>query len=321
MRLAMSGELVFVADRQGERLDSFLARASGISRAQIQHRIAQGAVLVDGALEKPSYKLSIGAKVLLAVTQAKALDVTPEEIALDIIYQDKDFAIINKAQGMVVHPAPGNPHGTLVNALLFALDDLSGIGGVLRPGIVHRLDKMTSGLLVVAKNDYAHGALAAQFKAQTVCREYLALVEGNVKEDSGIIEAPIGRHPVLRKRMAVVKSGRSALTHWNVLERLGQFTLIEASLKTGRTHQIRVHAEYMHHPVAGDTVYGSAKPKLGLSGQALHAYRLSLTHPRTGEEMSFFAPLPRYFIEALRQAGWSGIPVWERTEGAKNRDR
>ncbi|HOF95100.1 MAG TPA: RluA family pseudouridine synthase, partial [Clostridia bacterium] len=172
----MSGELVFVADRQGERLDSFLARASGISRAQIQHRIAQGAVLVDGALEKPSYKLSIGAKVLLAVTQAKALDVTPEEIALDIIYQDKDFAIINKAQGMVVHPAPGNPHGTLVNALLFALDDLSGIGGVLRPGIVHRLDKMTSGLLIIAKNDYAHGALAAQFKAQTVCREYLALV-------------------------------------------------------------------------------------------------------------------------------------------------
>ncbi len=303
--------LVFAADIQGERLDIFLARVSGVSRAQIQRYIAEGAALVKGVPEKPGYRLRVGETVLLLEKEAKPLNITSEEIALEIVYQDQDFAIINKAQGMVVHPAPGNLNGTLVNALLFALEDLSGIGGVMRPGIVHRLDKMTSGLLAVAKNDYAHASFAAQFKAQTVYRAYLALVEGNVKEDSGVVNAPIGRHPVLRKRMAVVKSGRCALTHWRVLERLGQFTLLEASLKTGRTHQIRVHAANMHHPVAGDTVYSSSKPKLGLKGQALHAYRLSLTHPRSGEEMSFFAPPPHYFIEALKQAGWSGIPVWE----------
>lgn len=307
-------ELAFEADDAGERLDVFLARVTGESRAQIQRLIGEGAVLVDGRLRKANYRVAMGESVSLRQDPPEELGVQPEDIPLNIVYQDSDICIVDKPQGMVVHPAPGNESGTMVNALLFHLKDLSGIGGVLRPGIVHRIDKMTSGLVVVAKNDMAHASLAAQIKAHTAHRRYLAILEGNIKEDSGSVDAPVGRHPVDRKRMAVVKNGREAITHWRVLARMGQFTLIEAILETGRTHQIRVHMAYMKHPVAGDTVYGPDSPKLGLAGQALHAYRLRLVHPRTGNEMEFYAPPPPYFLSALNKTGYDGGEVWSETD-------
>ncbi len=304
-------ETEYIADMKDERLDVFLSRVSGESRARIQRLIQEESVLVSGQVRKANYKLRMGETVLLRMEPPELLDVAPEDIPLAIIYQDADICVVNKPQGMVVHPAPGNETGTLVNALLYAINDLSGIGGVLRPGIVHRIDKMTSGLLVVAKNDLAHASLCAQIKAHTARRKYLAIVEGNFKEDAGTIDAPVGRHPVDRKRMAVVKNGREAVTHWRVIRRMGQFTLIEAALETGRTHQIRVHMAHAKHPVAGDPAYGTAKPKLNLSGQALHAYRLTLKHPRTGEEMRFFAPPPQTFLDALRRAGCEDVPDWE----------
>ena len=301
----------YEADSLHERLDVFLSRVSGESRAQIQRLILEGAVLVNGQPRKANYRLIDGESVTLRVDPPEELNVAPEDIPLSIVYQDADICVVDKPQGMVVHPAPGNQNGTLVNALLFHLKDLSGIGGVLRPGIVHRIDKLTSGLIVVAKNDLAHASLAAQIKAHTARRRYLAIVEGNLKEDAGIVDAPVGRRPTDRKRMAVVKNGREAVTHWRVLARMGQFTLIEASLETGRTHQIRVHMAHIKHPVAGDTVYGPDVPKLGLLGQALHAYRLTLAHPRTGETMDFFAPPPAYFLSALKKAGYTGDAPWD----------
>ncbi|HWR22348.1 MAG TPA: RluA family pseudouridine synthase [Feifaniaceae bacterium] len=304
-------ETRYAADTPGERLDIFLSRVSGESRARVQRLIQEEAVLVSGKLRKANYKLQAGEDVLLRTAPPESLDVMPEPIPIDIVYQDADICVVNKPQGMVVHPAPGNESGTLVNALLYAVTDLSGIGGVLRPGIVHRIDKMTSGLLVIAKNDLAHADLSAQIKAHTARRNYLAIVEGNLKEDTGTIDAPIGRHPADRKRMAVVKGGREAVTHWQVLRRMGQFTLVKASLETGRTHQIRVHMAYSKHPVAGDSLYGPATPKLNLDGQALHAYELMLKHPRTGEEMRFFAPPPDWFLQALRRAGCTDAPDWE----------
>ena len=304
-------ETVYCTDTAGERLDVFLSRVSGESRARIQKLIEEEAVSVNGASRRANYRLRPGETVLLRVAPPVALDVRPEPIPIDIVYQDADICVINKTQGMVVHPAPGNESGTLVNALLYAVHDLSGIGGVARPGIVHRIDKMTSGLLVVAKNDRAHASLAAQFKAHTAHRSYLAIVEGNLKEDTGTVDAPIGRHPVDRKRMAVVPNGREAVTHWNTLRRMGQFTLIQAELESGRTHQIRVHMAHIKHPVAGDPLYGPEKPKLGLEGQALHAFRLTLRHPSTGEERSFFAPPPAWFLEALRRAGCEDAPDWD----------
>ena len=307
-----SVETRYVVDTSGERLDVFLSRVSGESRARVQRLIQEEAVLVSGKIRKANYKLHAGEDVLLRMEPPELLDVEPEPIPIDIVYQDADICVVNKPQGMVVHPAPGNANGTLVNALLYAVTDLSGIGGVLRPGIVHRIDKMTSGLLVIAKNDLAHTDLSAQIKAHSARRNYLAIVEGNLKEDTGTIDAPIGRHPVDRKRMAVVKGGREAVTHWRVLRRMGQFTLIKASLETGRTHQIRVHMAYQKHPVAGDPLYGPSKPKLNLEGQALHAYELMLKHPRTGEEMCFFAPPPDWFLQALRRAGCEEAPDWER---------
>ena len=288
----------------------FLSRVSGESRARIQRLIQEEAVSVSGKLRKANYKLQMGETVLLRMEPPELLDVVAEAIPIDIVYQDSDICVVNKPQGMVVHPAPGNESGTLVNALLYAITDLSGIGGVLRPGIVHRIDKMTSGLLVIAKNDLAHTSLCAQIKEHSARRNYLAIVEGNLKEDAGTIDAPIGRHPVDRKRMAVIKNGREAVTHWRVLERMGQFTLLKASLETGRTHQIRVHMAHSKHPVAGDAVYGPAKPKLGLDGQALHAYELMLRHPRSGEQMRFFAPPPDWFVQALRRAGCMEQPDW-----------
>lgn len=319
--LEETDELTFEADDAGERLDVYLARVSGESRAQIQRLIGEGAVLVNGQLHKANYRIARGEFVSLRLDPPEELGVQPEDIPLPIVYQDADICVVDKPQGMVVHPAPGNDSGTMVNALLYHLKDLSGIGGVLRPGIVHRIDKMTSGLVVVAKNDVAHASLAAQIKAHTAHRRYLAIVEGNIKEESGDVDAPVGRHPVDRKRMAVVKNGRYAVTHWRVLARMGQFTLVEAVLETGRTHQIRVHMAYIKHPVAGDTVYGPDTPKLGLAGQALHAYRLRLEHPRTGKEMEFYAPPPLYFLAALIKAGYEGGAVWEHAGKAPITDK
>lgn len=295
--------LHFAADLAGERLDVFCARASGETRSMIQRLIGEGGVEVDGKEAKPNYKLRGGEDVSIVFAPPEETDILPENIPIRIVYEDADIAVIDKEQGMVVHPAPGNPTGTLVNALMYRLKDLSGIGGALRPGIVHRIDKMTSGLMVVAKNDKAHRVLAEQIKDHTAGRTYVAIVEGNIKEDAGTINAPIGRHPVDRKKMAVVFNGREATTHWKVLERYGSYTLVEARLLTGRTHQIRVHMASQKHPVAGDTVYGAAKPKLGLMGQALHAARLTLRHPTTGKTMIFSAPLPDYFLRALTLAG------------------
>lgn len=289
----------------GIRLDKWLSdQLPELSRSGVQHLIEQGAVLCNGKPAAKNLKLREGDSLLVRIPDPAPLeDVQPQNLPLEIVYEDEALLVVNKPKGMVVHPAPGNPGGTLVNALMYHLSDLSGIGGELRPGIVHRIDKLTSGLIVVAKNDMAHASLAAQLKEHSARRTYIAIVDGNIKEDSGTVDAPIGRHPVDRKRMAVVKDGREAVTHWRVLERYGVYTLIEARLETGRTHQIRVHMAYIKHPVAGDTVYGSAKPKLGLEGQALHAARLELTHPATGERMIFRADVPEYFTSALKKAG------------------
>ena len=296
-------EQAFTADKAGERLDVFCARVSGNTRSAVQRMIISGDVALNGAPAKPSDKLKEGDAVSIALRPPEEVDILPQDIPIDIVYEDGDIAVIDKPKGMVVHPAPGNPDGTLVNALMYHLDGLSGIGGEIRPGIVHRIDKMTSGLVVVAKNDMAHASLAAQMKDHSARRTYIAIVDGNIREDSGTVDAPIGRHPADRKRMAVVQGGRNAVTHWRVLERYGAYTLIEAKLETGRTHQIRVHMAYIKHPVAGDAVYGAAKPRLGLEGQALHAARLELTHPRTGERLVFSARVPEYFRSALKRAG------------------
>ena len=296
-------EQEFIADEAGERLDVFCARASGSTRSAVQRMIAAGDVLLNGAIAKARDKLKCGDTVTIVLRPPEEVDIIPQDIPIDIVYEDGDIAVIDKPKGMVVHPAPGNPDGTLVNALMYHLEGLSGIGGELRPGIVHRIDKLTSGLIVVAKNDSAHASLAAQLKEHSARRTYIAIVDGNIREDSGTVDAPIGRHPVDRKKMAVVRDGRSAVTHWRVLERYGEYTLIEAVLETGRTHQIRVHMAHTKHPVAGDTVYGAAKPRLGLEGQALHAARLELTHPSTGERMRFSAAVPEYFRSALKKTG------------------
>ncbi|MEA5059970.1 MAG: RluA family pseudouridine synthase [Candidatus Pelethousia sp.] len=299
----MEEPLQALADIAAERLDVFCARAFEITRSQAQRTIAQGNVWLNGREAKAGDRLRMGDEVSFLPPPVLELEAKPQNIPLSIIYEDGDIAVVDKPQGMVVHPAPGNPDGTLVNALLFHLEGLSGIGGAARPGIVHRIDKLTSGLLVVAKNDLAHNSLSEQLKTHSVRRIYLALVEGNFREDGGTVDAAIARSRTDRKRMALDPTGRWAVTHWRVLERYGGFTLVEARLETGRTHQIRVHMASLHHPVAGDTVYGASKPKLGLAGQALHAARLRLRHPRTGEDMTFAAPVPAYFRAALQHAG------------------
>ncbi len=303
----------FIVAQSGQRLDMYLAgqNEGQVSRSRIQRLILEGGVLVNGVARRANHKLSSGDVVEMVLEPPQELEVEAENIPLDIVYQDGDICVVNKPKGMVVHPAVGNQTGTMVNALLYHVKDLSGIGGVLRPGIVHRIDKYTSGLIVVAKNDRAHQSLSAQIKAHTAGRTYLAIVEGNIREDTGVVDQPIGRHPVDRKRMAIAPEGRPSVTHWQVLERFGQFTLLQLRLETGRTHQIRVHMAYCKHPVAGDIVYGPAKPKLGLEGQALHAWKLELTHPRTEERMIFTAPPPEDFLAALRKAGWDGRRIWE----------
>ena len=281
------------------RLDVFAAEAADITRSRAGALIREGCVLVNGSQQaKAGCKLRAGDRVTVRIPEAEPASVEAEDIDLDILYQDADVAVVFKPSGMVVHPAAGNERGTLVNALLKHLDNLSGIGGEIRPGIVHRIDKDTSGLLLVAKNDRAHVSLSDQIRAHSVHRAYQAIVIGNLRDDEGFVDAPIGRHPTDRKRMAVVPGGREARTNWRVLERLRGATLIEARLTTGRTHQIRVHMASIGHPVLGDPVYGPKKsPYPVAGGQLLHAFQIGFVHPVTGEEMRFTAPPEPRFLE------------------------
>ena len=294
--------LHLTADRAGERVDQFLARTlPELTRSAAQRLLEEGAVTRGGGRVKKNVKTAPGDVFTVVLPDPAPIDVLPQKIPLDVIYEDGDVIVVNKPVGLVVHPAPGHPDGTLVNALLYHCGaSLSGINGALRPGIVHRIDRDTSGLIIAAKNDFAHLALAEQLQDHSLYREYEAVCVGNLKQDAGTVRAPIARHPTDRKRMAVdVLHGREAVTHWTVLERLGGYTHIQCRLETGRTHQIRVHMAKLGHPLLGDTVYGAKKPYPGLAGQCLHARRLSFTHPRTGRRMTLECPLPPYFAQVL----------------------
>lgn len=281
------------------RLDVFVAETLGITRSHAQVLIKGGCVSVNGKHGRPSLRVESGDVIEVRVPEPEPLETMPENISLDIVYQDADIAVINKPKGMVVHPAAGNRSGTLVNALLYHIGDLSGINSVVRPGIVHRLDKDTSGLLVVAKNDKAHASLARQIKERTASRVYSAVALGNFREDEGEITAPIARHPVDRKRMAVVPGGRAAQTRYRVLERFSEATLLELQLVTGRTHQIRVHLAHIGHGILGDRVYGPKRAHYPVEGQALHAGKIAFDHPATGARMEFTSPLPPDFMRLI----------------------
>ncbi|MBQ3194607.1 MAG: RluA family pseudouridine synthase [Oscillospiraceae bacterium] len=294
--------MTLYADIPGERLDAFLARcAENLSRSAAQKLIEEGAVTRNGKKGKKNDKLNIGDAIAYEIPEAKPVDIQPTEMQLDIVYEDEDLLVINKPKGLVVHPAAGHQDDTLVNGLLYALgDDLSGINGELRPGIVHRIDKDTSGLLAVAKNDLAHAMLASQLKDHSMARTYEAIVCGSFREDTGTVDAPIGRHPSDRKKMCVTeRNSKRAVTHWEVVARYRGYTHIRCKLETGRTHQIRVHMAHIGHPILGDTVYGRKKPELGQDSQCLHAGALCFTHPRDGRPVMVFAELPRYFKEVL----------------------
>ena len=294
--------MILLADRSGERADSALARlCPDLSRSMAQKLLEEGQVTCRGRILKKNDKLNEGDALEFQLPEAQDVAIVPEDIPLDVIYEDEDVIVINKPKGMVVHPAAGHWSGTLVNALMYhCRDSLSGINGELRPGIVHRIDMDTSGLLIVAKNDFAHQALAEQLQDHSLARTYECIAVGNFKEDSGTIDAPIGRHPVDRKKMAVTeKNSRNAVTHWQVLERFGNYTRLECRLETGRTHQIRVHLAWRNHPILGDMVYGRKKPELGQSSQCLHARELTFRHPRTGEAVTVSCPLPSYFTAVL----------------------
>ncbi|MBQ9941932.1 MAG: RluA family pseudouridine synthase [Christensenellaceae bacterium] len=292
-----------VAGEGAGRLDKYLSEVCPeFSRSFFQNLIAEGQVFLNDRPAQAKDKPKAGSTITFCVQPPKEIDALPEDIPIDIVYEDEDMVVVNKAKGMVVHPAPGSESGTLVNALLYHVKDLSGINGALRPGIVHRLDKDTTGLLVVAKNDAAHQNLAAQIQAKTAGRIYKALVFGGFREDEGTVRTQIGRSPSDRKKMAVVRSGgREAVTHWRVMERYSGFTLVEARLETGRTHQIRVHMAHLGHPVAGDETYTKLKAPFASEGQMLHAGRLTLCHPRTGQAMEFTAPLPDIFTSAIEK--------------------
>ena len=290
--------------RAGERADAFLARSvPDLTRSAAQRLLEEGAVTVNGTAVKKNYKTSPGDQVTFTLPDPEPIDVQPQNIPLDVVFEDDDVIVVNKPVGLVVHPAPGHPDGTLVNALLYHCgSSLSGINGAIRPGIVHRIDRDTSGLIIAAKNDRAHLALAAQLQDHSLARVYEAVTVGGLKEDSGTVNAPIARHPVDRKRMAVDwKNGRPAVTHWSVLARYALGTHVECRLETGRTHQIRVHMASIGHPLLGDTVYGSKKPWPGLAGQCLHARRLKFVHPTTGKLVELECPLPDWFQHVLRQ--------------------
>ena len=302
----MENKVLQAEEFVGERIDKFLScRLEEVSRSYIQKLIKEGHVSVNGKPVKANYKLGAGDKISVEIPEAKEPDILPEDIPLDILYEDQDILVVNKPKGMVVHPAAGHYSGTLVNALMYhCKDSLSGINGVMRPGIVHRIDMDTTGSLLVCKNDEAHRILAEQLKEHTIRREYHAIVYGNIKEDTGTVDAPIGRHPTDRKKMSInYKNGKQAVTHYEVLERFGNFTYIRCRLETGRTHQIRVHMASLHHPLLGDEVYGpsSRPPFPGLKGQVLHAKILGIYHPATGEYMEFDAPLPQYFVDLLQK--------------------
>lgn len=300
--------MTLTADIPGERLDAFLARQGELTRSAAQKLLEQGQVTLNGRPGKKNDRLNPGDRVDYTVPEAKPVDIPAREMPLDIVYEDEDVLVINKPKGLVVHPAAGHQEDTLVNGLLYAKgDSLSGINGELRPGIVHRIDKDTSGLLAVAKNDLAHTVLASQLKDHTMARTYDAIVCGSFREDSGTVDAPIGRHPTDRKKMCVTQRGsKPAVTHWEVVERFRGYTHIRCHLETGRTHQIRVHMAYIGHPLLGDTVYGHKKSELGQDSQCLHASSLCFRHPRDGRPVMVFAPLPDYFqqvLEKLRKLG------------------
>ena len=295
-------QINLISDMNGERIDRFLSgNLEDLSRSYIQKLMKDGRILVNGKPVKANYKLSAGDEICVSVPEPETLDIQPENIPLDILYEDDDILIVNKPKGMVVHPSPGHYSHTLVNAVLYHCgENLSGINGVIRPGIVHRIDMDTTGSLLICKNDRSHQILAEQLKEHSITRRYHAVVYGNFKEERGTVNAPIGRHPVDRKKMSTKSSsGRPAVTHYRVLERFGNYTYIECELETGRTHQIRVHMSSIGHPILGDAVYGPAKCPFNLEGQTLHAKILGIRHPSTGEYTEFDAPLPEYFVSLL----------------------
>jgi 23S rRNA pseudouridine1911/1915/1917 synthase len=285
------------------RIDLFVSQIADVTRSRAAKLISEGFVKINTETASKSDKLQMGDEVAVILPDPTPYDILPQNLNLDIVYEDDDLLVVNKPKGMVVHPAAGNFDGTLVNGLMYhCKDNLSGINGVMRPGIVHRIDKNTSGLLIVAKNDFSHNFLAEQIKEHSFTREYEAVVYGNLKNDNGTVNAPIGRHPVKRKQMAVTNTAsRHAVTHYEVLERFGDFTHLKLRLETGRTHQIRVHMSSIHHPLVGDTIYGPAKDSFGLEGQSLHARVLGFVHPTTKEYMEFEAPVPEYFTKLIQK--------------------
>ena len=300
----MNNIIVIIAQESADRIDALLAQnVPGLTRSAAQRLLDAGAVSVDGRAVKKNHKCSAGERIELSLPETQETELRPQDIPLDIVYEDEDVVVVNKPRGMVVHPAPGHPDATLVNALMYHCgDSLSGIGGEKRPGIVHRIDKDTSGLLIAAKNDNAHLNLSAQLSDRSLSRVYEAVVRGNFREDSGTVDAPIGRHPTDRKKMAVTdKNSRAAVTHWEVIARYRGYTHIRCRLETGRTHQIRVHMAHIGHPLLGDQVYGAPGPDKGLEGQCLHARELKFIHPRTGEPVHIQTELPPYFLDVLKK--------------------
>ena len=296
--------MIYIADTAGERLDAFVARiCPDLTRSAAQRLIEEGAVTRNGKNAKKNDKLNIGDEITVTIPEPKEVDIVAKEMPLDIVYEDEDVLVINKPKGLVVHPAAGHQDDTLVNGLLYAMgDDLSGINGELRPGIVHRIDKDTSGLLAVAKNDLAHTMLASQLKDHSMYRMYDAIAVGSFREDSGTVDAPIGRHPSDRKKMCVTaRNSKEAVTHWEVVKRYRGYTHIRCKLETGRTHQIRVHMAHIGHPLLGDVVYGHKKPELGQDSQCLHAGALCFAHPRDGHPVMVFAELPEYFKKVIEK--------------------
>ena len=290
-------------ESKNQRLDAFLASSlDGLTRSQATRLIESGEVAVNGRAVSKSYKLAGGEDIAVTLPEPEPVEAVPQDIPLDVVYEDADVIVVNKPSGMVVHPAPGHPDGTLVNALLYhCAGTLSGVGGALRPGIVHRIDRDTSGLIIAAKNDAAHQYLSAQLADHTLARTYECIVVGKLREDRGAVDAPIARHPTDRKRMAVVAGGREAVTHWEVIARYPGYTHVRCRLETGRTHQIRVHMAYIGHPILGDTVYGAKKEVPGLTGQCLHAVGLRFLHPRTHEVVELSCPLPEEFTRMLQK--------------------